>query len=151
MKKVKAFTLSEVLVVMVISTIVVSIAFLVLSMTQKQMKLIQTNLEYKQDIQHLERVLWKDFNEAHLIEQKTKEVFVAIKQNDTVPYTILDNVVLRDKDSFFVAVKEKVFFFNGKETQKETIDAIKLFFDKTYTNKELFVYTNKDASFYLNQ
>ena len=43
-KKINAFTLSEMLVVLVVSSILISMAFVVVSMVQKQVYLIQKNL-----------------------------------------------------------------------------------------------------------
>lgn len=149
MKKTKAFTLSELLVVMVVSTIVISMAFLVLSMVQKQMKLIGGNLEKKQTIESLDRILWQDFNESKQVFLE-KEQLVFEKEEDTVVYRLKEKNIIREKDSFPIQVENKLFFLDGMQIEKGALDALKLAFESTYTNQELFVYRRKSASFYLN-
>ena len=46
--KVKAFTLSEMLVVLVVASILISMGFLVLNMVRKQVQVIQKNYQLKQ-------------------------------------------------------------------------------------------------------
>jgi competence protein ComGC len=65
-KKVTAFTIAEMLVVLVISGIVISLTMLILSLVQKQLSIINTNNEKTTEIQLLERVLWQDFNRHNL-------------------------------------------------------------------------------------
>ncbi|WP_406755908.1 PulJ/GspJ family protein, partial [Tenacibaculum maritimum] len=75
-KKIKAFTLSEMLVVLVISSILISLTFLILSMVQQQVEIIQGNLKRKQQVQFLERVLWKDFNEYSVVYNQENTIFL---------------------------------------------------------------------------
>lgn len=150
MKKIKAFTLSELLVVMVVSTIVVSMAFLVLTMVQKQMNKIQGNLEKKKTIESLDKILWQDFNQAKEVFVKGEQL-VFEKEEDTLVYHMGEKALIREKDSFPILVKNKSFFLDGIKIEKGSIDALKLTFESTYTNQELFVYRTKPASFYLNK
>ena len=73
-KKIKAFTLSEMLVVLVISSIVIAAAFLILTMVQKQFMVVQKNINNKQEINFFERLLWRDFNTYTINYQKKKDL-----------------------------------------------------------------------------
>ncbi|RSC92204.1 PulJ/GspJ family protein [Tenacibaculum singaporense] len=149
MKKIKAFTLTELLVVMVVSTIVISLAFLVLTMIQKQTQNIKINLNKRQTIENLDRVLWKDFNESNTIFLK-KELLSFEKELDTITYTFQEKVIIRKKDSFLIQTNNKTFFLDGLKVKNGPIDALKLEFENTYNNQELFVNRVKSASFYIN-
>ncbi len=150
MKKNNAFTLTEILVVMVISSIVVSLAFVILTMVQKQVILIQGNITDKEQMKQLEKVLWKDLNEANIGVLASDNMLYFPKQNDTVRYIFSENFVVRTNDSFFIPIVEKVFFLDGQQTNKGFIDGIKLTTNKTYNSKIVFVYGAKDATFYMN-
>lgn len=150
MKKIRAFTLTELLVVMVISTIVISLAFLVLTMVQKQVKTIKENLYLKQAIENLDSVLWKDFNESNNVVLE-KEFISFEKELDTVIYTLQEKVIIREKDSFFIQTNDKTFFLDGLKVENGFIDALTLEFNNIYNTNKLFVYRKKDASFYLNK
>lgn len=150
MKKNNAFTLTEILVVMVISSIVVSLAFVILTMVQKQVILIQGNITDKEQMKQLEKVLWKDLNEANIGVLASDNMLYFPKQNDTVRYTFSENFVIRTNDSFFIPIVDKVFFLDGQQTNKGFIDGIKLTTNKTYNSKIVFVYGAKDAAFYMN-
>lgn len=149
-KKIKSFTLSELLVVLVISSIVISITFLVLLMVQKQIKNIQTNLITIQEIQDTERMIWKDFNEYNLVYYEKQKGLIFKSELDSLIYKFDDNFIIRKNYKFPIHIVEKKLFLNGKEVQSGTIDAIKIDVIPVFGITELFIYKNKDASFYLN-
>ncbi|WP_299517042.1 prepilin-type N-terminal cleavage/methylation domain-containing protein, partial [uncultured Flavobacterium sp.] len=61
-KKVKSFTLSELIVVMIITVIVVGIAFSVLLLVKKQIKGIEKNYQKTTQLALFEEKFWRDFN-----------------------------------------------------------------------------------------
>ena len=150
MKKIKAFTLTELLVVMAVSTIVISLAFLVLTMVQKQLNVIKRGIDKKQIIEHLDRVFWKDFNECKKVSLNNEKLFFE-KDMDTIVYNFEEKIIVREKDSFPIQINHKSFYLNGLKVKNGSIDALKLVFDDTYVNNTLFVYKRKDVSFYLNE
>ena len=75
-KKVTAFTIAEMLVVLVISGIVISLTMLILSLVQKQLSIINTNNEKTTEIQLLERVLWQDFNRHNLFFNEKQNFYI---------------------------------------------------------------------------
>lgn len=149
--KLPAFTLSELLIVMVISSIVISMAFLVLSMVQKQVSVIQRNMRDQQKIQFLERLLWKDFNQYQIRFNNTTQTLECANLQDTIHYLFTNRAVIRENDTIMIALTNKKLFLDGQEVQKGFVDGIELQTTQSYSNRKLFVYKPKDASFYLNQ
>ncbi len=149
MNKVKAFTLSEILVVMIISTIVISLTFTVLNMVQKQVKVIKKSIDIKENIQSLERVIWKDFNQFGYGELEGNRLQFK-NPIDSVVYSIHNDVIIRDADSIFLVPLSYTFYLDKEVKKQGSVDAIKINFSNPYTSYDLFVFGKKDASFYLN-
>ena len=76
-RKIQAFTLGELLVVLVISSIVVTLAFLMLSNVRRQVKSINNTFDTQQKVIKLERLLMLDLNtrNASYDSQKKRIVF----------------------------------------------------------------------------
>ncbi len=149
-KKVKAFTLAEMLVVLVISGIVISLTMLILSLVQKQLKIIQTNNNKTTEIRLLERALWQDFNKHRLFYNNTKQQLHCISEIDTVLYTFKPSYIIRNTDTLNVPIFKTITYLDGTTTINNNIDAIELQLSKEIANKTIFIYTNKDASYYIN-
>lgn len=149
-KKIEAFTLSELLVVLVISSIVISLTFLVLSMVQKQVRIIQSNFTTKQQVQFVERMFWKDFNQYTVSYKKDKDVLVFTSAIDSLSYQFYSGYIVRKKDTLPIQIQNKKLFLDGKEVQSGLIDALQIETTPVFGDTELFVYQNKDASFYMN-
>ena len=60
--KVKSFTLSELLVAMIITVIVVGLAFTVLNLVNKQIAVIQKNYNRTTNLAFFKQRIWLDFN-----------------------------------------------------------------------------------------
>ncbi|CAA0165568.1 Prepilin-type N-terminal cleavage/methylation domain-containing protein [Tenacibaculum maritimum] len=148
-KKIKAFTLSEMLVVLVISSILISLTFLILSMVQQQVEIIQGNLKRKQQVQFLERVLWKDFNEYSVVYNQENTIFLLKNSIDSLTYKFNETFVLRGEDTLPIKKVTKKMFLDGKEVFSGEIDAILLTTPTNLGNMKLFIYKAKDASFYM--
>ncbi|QXP72529.1 type II secretion system protein [Tenacibaculum sp. AHE15PA] len=150
-KKINAFTLSEMLVVLVISSIVIASAFLILTMVQKQFRIIQVNMNQKHEINFFDRILWQDFNKYSITYQKEKDILLLTNPLDSITYSFFKDYVTRGKDTLFVQVVNKELFLNGEKVASGDIDAIKIETTPFYRNKKMFIYTSKDATFYLNK
>jgi prepilin-type N-terminal cleavage/methylation domain-containing protein len=150
-KKVNAFTLSELLVVLVISGIVISITFLALQLVQKQIKEIQVNFRDQQEIKQFETVIVNDLNtrKAKFIKNKNEIVFKGV--NDAISYRFERDYFLRGKDTFKLKIIEKSFFLDNEKVDDGFVDAIYFKFAQSYNDKQIFVYTVKDSEFYMNQ
>ena len=67
-KKLQSFTLAELIVVMIITSIVVGLAFSVLRIIQKQIEVIGNDNEKAVEVVFLEQMLWSDFNRMQHVE-----------------------------------------------------------------------------------
>lgn len=150
-KKIKAFTLSEMLVVLVISSIVTAAAFLILTMVQKQFMVVQKNINNKQEINFFERLLWRDFNTYTINYQKKKDLLMLTNNIDSIQYSFFKEYTIREKDTFFVQITTKELFLDGNKVVNGVIDAIKIKTNPLFGNKKIFIYTSKDATYYLNK
>tara|TARA_R110002033_G_scaffold169674_4_gene210782 strand:+ start:4463 stop:4924 length:462 start_codon:yes stop_codon:yes gene_type:complete len=149
-EKVKAFTLSELLVVLVISSIVISLTFIVLGLVQKQIAQIQQGYQDQQEIVLLKRVLLKDINTHDVFFEAKENRLFCYSSKDTIQYSLEPNYILREKDTFKLKLKEKQFLLDNQIVKKDWIDAIHLEFDQSFTAKKIFLYKIKDAAHYLN-
>lgn len=148
MNRVKAFTLSELIVVMIISTIVISLAFMALSIVKKQISDIQKRTEIKNELFALEKVLYKDFNFYGLGDFSTNKLKFK-NPIDSVNYAFEDNFLLRNKDTIKISVGNLAFYLDGKTVTMGKVDALK--FEAIELNyRATFIYALKDAAFYLN-
>ncbi len=150
-KKAKAFTIAEMLVVLVITSIVITIALLVLSMVQKQIRSIQNIYKTNTEIRLLERGLWQDFNTHNIFYTPSKQQLICTSEKDTITYTFFKGYTVRNLDTIRVAITEKTVFLDGEKIEGGAIDAIEIFFSKEIKNKKSFIFKTNDALHYMNQ
>jgi prepilin-type N-terminal cleavage/methylation domain-containing protein len=149
MKKIKAFTLSELLVVLIISSIVISLTFVIFGLVQKHVKAIQENFKFQQERQLFERTLLNDLNTStsHL---KTRDILLFYKFNDTILYNFNNDFILRNRDTFHLKKTGKTTLLENKLVREGPIDAIKIVFNKSFGNNVIFVFKTNDAAHYMN-
>jgi type II secretory pathway pseudopilin PulG len=149
--KLKAFTLSELIVVIMITVIVAGIAFSVLQLVQKQMFGIQTNFKHTTSVTLLEQSLAIDALRANHIQYDDLEnTLYFISEIDTVSYSFDKTAVQKATDTFDVAVTDTKFYFEGVESNSNKIDAFKLTMAKEYKNASIFIYKRNTANTYMN-
>lgn len=150
-KKIKAFTISEMLVVLVISSIVIALAMIVLGLVQQQLKIINNNYQEQTEIRILERTLLNDFNTHQLYYNSSRKELTCISEIDTVNYKFSTDFVQRNTDTLNVPIVELTPFLNGDVTNGDQIDAMELQLTKDIIqNRTIFISKTKDASFYIN-
>ena len=148
-KKIQSFTITEMLVVMILTTIVISIAILVLNLVQKELKGIQQNFKNNTELRTLEQTLWSDFNKNEVVLETKNNQLICSSPLDTVIYQFKENYVLRDTDTLKISIEQKGFFLDMKVTLT-SVDAIEIKLSKEFQNKQLFIYKTKSASYYMN-
>jgi len=150
MKKIKAFTLSEMIVVLVITTIIVGLAFSVLNLVQRQMYGIESNYEKATELNLLKQSLWIDFNRYDyvLYDEKSQEISFS-NEIKTIIYTINENVIIKEKDTFQINWTEKKYFFDNVEMFSGEIDALDFETTKEFGNQRLFVFKTNSATTYM--
>ncbi len=139
------------IVVLIITSIVVGMAFSVLRMVQKHMNSIQHNLEKTTELNKLEQSLWLDFNRHSKIEYDTiEDELVFSSEIDTISYRFSETYIIKDIDTFNIPLKNKTFFFDGTEVPNDVIDALKIETSKVFQNQQLFVFKQNDATLFMN-
>lgn len=150
--KLKSFTLAELLIVMIITAIVVSMAFSVLRLVQKQIHAIQTNFEKTSTLALFEQRLWQDFNEPHsIIYDSQKQVLIMTSEIDTVTYSFREKFTMRNLDTIKLKIIPNKIFFKGKEIKSGTIDAITLLAETELPDYQIFVSKKNDITLFMNQ
>ena len=150
--KLKSFTLAELLVVMIITAIVVGMAFSVLRLVQKQIHTIQTNFEKTSTLVLFEQRLWQDFNEPHKIfYDDQKQILLMTSEVDTVTYSFQEKFTMRNLDTIKLKINPNKVFFKGKEIKAGTVDAITLFAETELPDYQIFVSKKNDVTLFMNQ
>lgn len=148
--KIKAFTLSEMIVVLVITLIVVGLAFSVLNLIQKQMSGIEQNYNSKTELNMLRQGLWVDFRTySNIYFDEKAQVLIFSHDIGQMRYIIDNTKIIRTLDTFKISMAEKQFFFEGKIVVSGEIDALKLITSKQNGAQEIFLYKDNTAEIYL--
>lgn len=145
--KIKAFTLTEVMVVIVISTIVAGLAFSILRIVQSNMYSIEHNYAYKSELISLETEMTIDFNTFPSATWEPKEntmtVFSPLQERK---YQIFKDSIVTDINAHRLKIKDKIFYFEGEVVSAGAIDAVKFTFYDTREPYRLFVFKYNDPS-----
>lgn len=144
--KIPAFTLSEISVTLVLTSIVVGLVFSVLSLVQKQLFGIQQNLNVNAELQLLEQSLWLDFNRFENVQYDGINNQIKLKTElDSVVYDFQKESVIKQEDTFDLSLSIEKLFFNGVSVENGYIDAIKLKTDDKH-KENLFIFKSKSAN-----
>ena len=123
--KIKAFTLSEMIIVLILTAIVVGLAFTVLGLVQKHMLSIQKNYNTQTEVKKLETSLWLDFNRFSKIEFDNIENKLKFKTEiDSITYQFFDAKIIKHHLYGFNSVKKnvtaKIVLFKWKISKTRT-------------------------------
>lgn len=139
------------IVVLVLTTIVVGLAFSILTIVQNHMKTIQKNLEYSRELTKLEQSLNLDFNRFSKIEYEQIEAVLEFSSElGERSYFFHKDYIVKDVDTFHIQLLYKKFYFDGDESLSGRIDAVKLETTKAAQNQVVFVFRKNDAALYMN-
>lgn len=149
--KIQSYTLSEMIVVLILTSIVVGMAFSVLTLVQKHMGGIQNNFNATTKFHLLEQSLTLDFNRfSDITYDSVDDVLVLSSELETKSYVFTQDYILKDQDTFPVQLTSKIFYFDGLNVEKGKVDAIKLEASKTFQNKRLFIYKLNASNTFMN-
>jgi len=149
--KIQAFTLSEMIVVIILTSIVVGMAFSVLTLVQKHMLSIQENFSKNTTLNTFEQALWIDFNRYPKIEYSAiDDELIFTSEIDSVVYKFTTEHIIKEVDTLHIPIQIKSFFFDGNKTANGQVDAIKLEVSKAFQNQTLFVFKKNDATQFMN-
>lgn len=143
----KAFTLAETLVALVLMVIVVGLASSVINLTTTNIKLIQENENGYRDLEQLEFILELDV--SRYSEMKYIDSTMVLKSPiDSVLYSFKPNLVdgkvniLRDKDTIVSQPIHLTMYYKGDSINSGIFDAIEI--KNNRTNHQIFVYKPED-------
>lgn len=145
-KKIKSFTLAELMVTMVVTTIVAGLALTVLTLFKGNLQLIENNYSQSTQKDLLEQQLTIDFNRySQKIYNKQKEVLFLKNPLDSIFYKFSEKGLLRNLDTIYSGELQKRGYFKGKEIQEGTVDGLKVEFLKDKQRSFIFIYAEEDA------
>lgn len=144
--KIKAFTLSEMLVVLLLTAIVVGIAFSILSLVQRQMGGIQNTLEDGSRFRQLKQQAAIDINTFQKFKFIKKDsALVFSHPMDSIVYKFENKTIIRHADTFKVNLNSFKLYYNGIETSEGKIDAFKLNTLQNGYQRQIFLYKLQDS------
>ena len=139
------------MVVLVITLIVVGLAFSILNLVQRQMGGIAHNYEKRTSTNLLRQALWIDFNTYSDISfDAQSQILNCSNALGAVQYLFQEARIIREKDTFDFEVNTKNFYFDGQEFPSGNLDALRLIIGPKGATKTVFVYKENAAAKYLN-
>lgn len=150
LKKIHAFTLSEVLVSMVLMMIVIGIAMSVLNITYKNLNAVKQNISGQTDLEQLELVLSIDAHRFPMI-KRTKNKLTFKNALDSISYQWTEEAqgdgigtyFKRGNDTLLTQPMEVITYLFGKQNPNGVIDALKI--KLVDTDAALFIYQPQDT------
>ncbi|WP_133671104.1 hypothetical protein [Maribacter caenipelagi] len=151
LNKIKAFSLQEMMVVLVITTVVVGMAFAVLNLVQRQMGSIETIYAIKTDINQLRQSLWIDFSRYDFIvvDQKNNKILLS-NELEGRQYEILNGNSIRT-ENLEMEFESIAYYFDNQKVVQGEIDAISIVTSKDTGHQEIFVFKQNTPVTYINQ
>ncbi len=150
--KIKAFTLTEIMIVMVITAIVAGLAFTAITMVQRNIDKIAQNYTYKTEIQQLQESIQLDFNKYRKITWNANKNELQFETPiKTKLYQLEKDSIVTAIKTYRIKIKTKKAYFKGKEVKKGQIDAIKLIFNQSTIEDYIFIFKRNDISSYFEE
>lgn len=126
--------------VLAITTIVIGIAFSVLSLVTKQYRAIQNTYETRSNILLMKQRLLIDFDQSTLI-KTTEQGITLTKGEQELAYEYYEDRIIREQDTIYIGVKDITYFYAGKLVESGVIDAVKL--EVSATGNPLYLFVSK--------
>ena len=144
-KRFKAYTLSEIIVVLILTSIVVGLALSALRLIQQQMTALRYNNENNFQIKSLETKLSILFNQSESIKIADNQVYF-YRLEDTLITKISPNAFVINQDSINLKIIDFKSYFRGEANEAGNIDALSLEIRlNNRISKLLFVSRSNDA------
>ncbi|MEX0274883.1 MAG: hypothetical protein AB3N16_10940 [Flavobacteriaceae bacterium] len=145
--KLRSFSLNELMVVLVITVLIVGMAFSVLRLVQGQMRQIGGILDQRMEIDQLRQALWVDINQYPMATYDPKKGRVLFSNAlGHKEYQILEDRLATPRDTFHVKIGELRFLYQNRDVTYGEFDALKLTTSKETGHQPLFVFRNRTAS-----
>ena len=147
--KIKAFSLQEMMVVLVITTVVVGMA--VLNLVQRQMGSIETIYAIKTDVNQLRQSLWIDFSRYSYVhfDNKNNELRFSNEMGERT-YVVLNESSISN-ENLEIEIESIAFYFDNQQVLYGEIDAISITTSKDTGHQEIFAFKENTPATYINQ
>jgi prepilin-type N-terminal cleavage/methylation domain-containing protein len=146
-KKIAAFTLSEVLVVLVITSIVMAIAFSVLRLVTQQYTAINVRYKERTEIQKLKQRLISDLDKAYQVswDDTEQQLYIDGGEGVAINYEWTEGYLLRNTDTLSDKTAAIRLFYLGNEVKEGMIDGLEIELIPSGQPIRLFVSRKLDA------
>ena len=144
-RKIPAFTLVEMLVVLAITAIVAGLAFTIITLFSRNMQHIESNFRKGTERNLFQDRLMVDFNRYLTIHYDPMERTLTCKNPlDSIQYLWEEKETLRGTDTLLREPVDLELFYAGERKESGSVDAIKVTFgDKE--NDYIFIFRENDA------
>lgn len=143
--KVNGFTLQELVVVMVITTIVISISMVVLNLVQQQTLKISKTYATATELRLFEKTLRNDM--VHFSFYAAKDQLIGVSEENEVIYGFEDKFILRNQDTLKLKIEKSIFLLENEIVFSGVIDA----WDVTISGRKMFFKNRKSASYKMDK
>lgn len=144
-KKIPAFTLTEMLIVLAITAIIAGLAFAIITLFTKNMQSIENNYNRNTKRSLFTDQLTVDFNRYHAIGYDLLDRELTFKNPlDSVSYIWEENLVLRQTDTILDLSTDLELYNSGEKVEAGNTDAIKIRFGEK-EGDFIFIFQSKDA------
>lgn len=153
-RKVKAFTLLETLIAMILTTIVIGFSIGIIVLLNRNMHFIEENYKKQTNVNLLGQQIEIDFYKASRLIIENGEELELISPIEKTNYSLSSKAIIRNNDTIFKShyTISYLFLLNGERVINGNIDALKIVLDSSgLSNKKLFVSSLEDTSKYLIQ
>jgi hypothetical protein len=136
---------------MIVTAIVVGLAFSVLRLVQNQMQSISKNFDTNAKLAIFEQRLLQDINDkSNVVFHKEQETLEMTSPIDTVYYKFYEGFTVRNADTIRLKLQLDKILFNGHEVFEGEVDAIKLSAEKEFPEYTIFVSKENDSALLMN-
>ncbi len=149
--KLKAFTLYEMIVVMIISAIVMALAAAVFLLVSKQFNSFKDQTDRETRIRQLYSTITNETAEYNriYINQQAKTVTFSNELKKSIIH--FNNGFITYKGDTITKGIQIFGYFKDKEVKNGYVDALKVIYTSHNMKKELFFFKEYDAAFYINE
>lgn len=151
-RKIKAYSLTELLIAMVIIVLVMGFAFFTLNYLQQKVRVYSNHLLAKLAYTTTERVIWQDIHQHSLaiVDQQQKQ-FLFSTPVETISYSFTEGSLSRNGQQLLETFYSLNFYFKGHEVKNGRFDAIEIELTPTMDKPSyLFFFLPQSASLYFS-
>lgn len=152
MRKIDAFTLMEVIIVMIISMIVISLTYKTLDIVSMQYRQFSKNSKQVYELSLMETLLTKDFANSEYVKRVSNGMICRFKRK-SILYIFDNSSMIRVEgavsDTFNIVPNDVRYYFSDKNVSNINGYIDRVVFMSNLSNSKLFTYRKIYASDFL--